>query len=147
MPRLIEQSRREHGSLSLVLIDLDRFKRINDEFGHHAGDRALKHLVRILEDLLEDDEILVRLSGEEFVLVLRKPAGAAWERADSMRRAVAESRFVPERLHDPLQITFSAGVACCPSDGTDLSNLLRRADQRLRVAKQGGRNRVLLRED
>lgn len=147
MPRLIEQARRDHGSLSLVLIDLDRFKRINDEYGHQAGDRALKHLVRVLEDLLEDDEILVRLSGEEFVLVLRKPAGAAWERADSMRQAVAESRFVPERHQEPLQITFSAGVACCPSDGADLSNLLRRADQRLRAAKQSGRNRVLLRED
>lgn len=147
MPRLIEQARRDHGSLSLVLIDLDRFKRINDEYGHQAGDRALKHLVRVLEDLLEDDEILVRLSGEEFVLVLRKPAGAAWERADSMRQAVAESRFVPERHQEPLQITFSAGVACCPGDGADLSNLLRRADQRLRAAKQSGRNRVLLRED
>ncbi len=147
MPRLIEHARREHGSLSLVLIDLDRFKRINDEFGHLAGDRALKHLVRVLEDLLEDDETLVRLSGEEFVLLLRKPAGAAWERADSMRRALAESRFLPERHQEPIQITFSAGVACCPADGADLSSLLRRADQRLRAAKQGGRNCVVLRED
>jgi len=145
-PRLVDAARSEGATLSLALLDLDHFKRINDEIGHQAGDRALRHVVRVLNGKLEGDEWLVRLSGEEFVLLLRRPMGSAWERVDLLRRAVAEIPFVAERGADPQRITFSAGLASFPADGNDLSALLKRADTRLRQGKAEGRNRVIARE-
>jgi diguanylate cyclase (GGDEF)-like protein len=145
-PRLLDSARNEGVSLCVGLIDLDGFRHINDEIGHHAGDRALLHVVSMLQESLEDGEWLVRLGGEEFVLLLRKPLGTSWERMDGMRRAVAASRFAPEPGADPLLVTFSAGLACYPQDAEDLSSLLRRADMRLNAAKRNGRNRVLARD-
>ncbi len=145
-PRLFDQARLEGGTLTLALIDLDWFKRINDEVGHQAGDRALRHVVAVVQESMEAGEWLVRLGGEEFVLLLRKPIGNAWERLDSMRRAVAERAFVPERGVEPQRLTFSAGLASYPGEGEDLSTLLRRADRRLQQAKRDGRNRVIARD-
>lgn len=147
MPRLFDAARHDGATLTLALIDIDYFKRINDEVGHLAGDRALRHVVGVLTGLIGPDEWLIRLGGEEFVLVLRKPIGSAWERVDNLRRAVAESRFVAERGSEPQRITFSAGLAGFPNDGSDTSALLKRADRRLQQAKREGRNRVVARDD
>lgn len=145
-PALLEAARADGVSLCLALIDLDGFKRINDEIGHHAGDRALLHVVGLLQDTPEDGEWLIRLGGEEFVMILRKPLGTSWERLDGLRRALLARRFVPEQGADPLLVTFSAGIACYPHDAEDLSTLLRRADLRLNAAKRNGRNRILARD-
>ncbi|KGQ18673.1 Diguanylate cyclase [Lysobacter dokdonensis DS-58] len=145
-PRLLDAARRDGVSLCVALIDLDHFKRINDEIGHHAGDRALMHVVDMVRDSLEDGEWLARLGGEEFVLVLRKPLGTAWERVDGLRRTLFSRRFVPDAGADPVLLTFSAGVASFPHEASDLSGLLRRADLRLNSAKSSGRNRVLARD-
>lgn len=145
-PRLLDAAQREGVSLCVALIDLDYFKRVNDELGHHAGDRALLHVVGLVQETLEPGEWLVRLGGEEFVLVMRKPLGTAWERVDAMRRALLSRRFVPDQGLEPMLITFSAGMASYPHEGGDLSGLLRRADQRLHMAKLNGRNRVLARD-
>lgn len=145
-PRMLDATR-DHGcSISVCLIDLDYFKRINDELGHHAGDRALRHVVDTLRQRMEEGDWLARLGGEEFALLLPLPIGRAWERLESMRRAVALQPFVPEHGAEPLRLTFSAGIASWPQDGADLSQLLRRADLRLRHAKLEGRNRVLARD-
>ncbi|HEY5781227.1 MAG TPA: GGDEF domain-containing protein [Lysobacter sp.] len=146
VPRLFDHIRENGGSLTLALIDLDHFKRINDNSGHHAGDRALRHVVSALRDQAEPGEWLVRLGGEEFVMLLRKPLGTAWERVDAIRQAVAEKPFEVERGAEPMQLTFSAGLVGYPHEGLDLSNLLRRADHRLRLAKRQGRNRVIARD-
>jgi len=146
IPRLFDHIRENGGSLTLALIDLDHFKRINDNNGHHAGDRALRHVVSALRDQAEPGEWLVRLGGEEFVMLLRKPLGTAWERVDAIRQVVAEKPFEVERGAEPMQLTFSAGLVGYPHEGLDLSNLLRRADHRLRLAKRQGRNRVIARD-
>lgn len=146
MPRLLDTASEDGGSLTLALIDLDHFKRINDDAGHRAGDRALRHVTGMLEPLLDADEWLVRLGGEEFVLVMHKPTGSAWERVDAIRRLVAQRPFEPERGQPPIPMTFSAGLAGYPNDGNDLSRLLRRADHRLQIAKREGRNRVVARD-
>lgn len=146
MPRLFDAARDDGATLTLALIDIDHFKRVNDEIGHLAGDRALRYLVSMLTAANERDEWLIRLGGEEFLMVLRKPIGNAWERVDTLRREVADSRFVPERGADPRRITFSAGLACYPNDGSDLSALLKRADRRLQQGKREGRNRVVARD-
>jgi diguanylate cyclase (GGDEF)-like protein len=145
-PTMLDATRGQGGSLSVCLIDLDYFKRINDEVGHLAGDRALRHVVDALNQKMEDGDWLARRGGEEFALLLPLPIGRAWERLETMRRAVASQPFSPEHGAEPMRLTFSAGIASWPQDGADLSQLLRRADLRLRHAKQEGRNRVLARD-
>ena len=145
-PSMLDATRLRGTSLSVCLIDLDYFKRINDEVGHLAGDRALRHVVDVLNEQLGEKECLARLGGEEFALLLDQPIGRAWERLESMRRSVAARAFVPEHGADPMRLTFSAGIAAWPHDGQDLSALLRRADARLRQAKREGRNRVMARD-
>jgi diguanylate cyclase (GGDEF)-like protein len=151
VPQIVEHARKQEHSITLAIIDLDHFKRINDDYGHPVGDRALRHVVQLLRNELGRDEPLMRVGGEEFVLLLERPMGSAWERLDGLRRKVASAPFLPnEDAPDPaalaVTLTFSAGMACCPQDAVDISGLMRRADLRLRKAKQSGRNRVVARE-
>lgn len=133
-------------SATLALVDLDGFRRINEEAGLPGGDRALREVAATFSAQLGPGEHLVRLGGEEFVLLLRKPMGTAWEHLEALRRTLAERGFIPERGGDRMPLTFSAGLASCPSDGGNLSGLLRRADLRLQQAKTSGRNRVVARD-
>jgi diguanylate cyclase (GGDEF)-like protein len=144
--RLFDGVRSNGGSLTLALLDLDRFRRINDEIGPRDGDRALRQTAALLAEGLEAREHLVRIGGQEFVMLLQCPIGSAWERVDRLRRAVAERPFVPEFNSEPLRVTFSAGLVAWPQDGADLSALLRSADRRLQQAKRDGCNRVIARD-
>ena len=146
VPQILADAQAEEQSLCLALIDLDHFKRINEELGHPAGDRALRHVVDVLRLELGRDEPLIRVGGEEFVLVLAQPLGAAWERMDALRRRVQAHLFVPEPGFEPRPLTFSAGLACSPQDALDVSGLMRAADLRLRTAKKLGRNRIVARD-
>lgn len=146
VPHIIAEARAQGDTLCLALLDLDYFKRINDELGHQAGDRALRHIVHTLRLELRRDEPLLRVGGEEFVLVLHQPLGAAWERMDLLRRKLEASPFTPDEGAEPRRLTFSAGMASCPSDAVDVSGLMRSADLRLRAAKLGGRNRIVARD-
>ena len=146
MPRIFDAVRRQGGSLTLVLLDIDRFRRVNDEIGHLDGDRAIRQIASTLDEALEERERLVRLGGEEFVLLLHCPIGSAWERIDRIRREIAERPFLPGRGAEPQRITVSAGLAAWPQDGTDVSALLGSADRRLQQAKHDGCNRVMARD-
>lgn len=146
LPRILESIGAEGTSITLALIDLDGFKRINDDYGHLAGDRAIRHVVGSMREILGPKERLARIGGQEFVLLLRCPIGNAWERLDRLRQLMADRPFVPERGGDPLSISFSGGLSAFPADGNDLSSLLRSADRRLQVAKQQGRDRVVARD-
>lgn len=146
MPRILEAAREDNQSLTVALLDLDRFKRINDQYGHLTGDRAIRHVVGSMREILRERERLVRIGGQEFVLVMYCPIGNAWERLDRLRQLMAERPFVPERGGDPLHITFSGGLSAYPSDGNNVSSLLRTADRRLQVAKHEGSNRVVARD-
>ena len=147
VPQQVLDARNEGQTLSLALIDLDHFRHINAELGHLAGDRALRHAVKVLRLELGREEPLIRVGGEEFVLILRLPIGAAWERMEVLRRKLEGQPFVPEEGVEPRKLTLSAGLASCPQDANDLSGLMRRADLRLRHAKGNGRNRVVARDD
>lgn len=146
IPRLFESADEDGSSLTLALINLDHFRRLNDEVGHAEADRVLRHVVTALGEMIDGGEWLARVRGDEFVLVLRKPVGTAWERVDAIRRILGDQPYRPERGGDALHLSFSAGLASYPHDGRTLSALLRRADQRLRSAKQTGRDRVVARE-
>ncbi|NZA25288.1 GGDEF domain-containing protein [Luteimonas sp. SJ-92] len=146
MPHTFEAARASGASLTLAMLDLDGFRRINDEAGHRGGDRAIRHVAAELSAMLEENEHIARIGGQEFVLLLRCPVGSAWERLDRRRRLLSGRPFQASRGGDPQRLTFSAGVAAWPQDGADLSALLGTADRRLQQAKREGRNRVVARD-
>jgi diguanylate cyclase (GGDEF)-like protein len=132
-----------HGrSLSLVLLDVDHFKKVNDEHGHLAGDAVLRELAAILQGRVRKEECLARYGGEEFALVLPEtPHDKALLLAGRMRRLTQMHRFVFEGKRLP--ITFSAGVAQLESGQVSPLEFLKTADERLYEAKRQGRNRVV----
>jgi diguanylate cyclase len=126
---------------SLLMIDIDHFKRVNDTYGHLAGDRILSGLADRLQDLLGDSEFFGRFGGEEFVVVSRETSQLkARVLAERLRRGVEEQPF-EAGTPLPLSITLSIGLTLCDT-GETLDVALGRADQALYVAKRGGRNRV-----
>jgi diguanylate cyclase (GGDEF) domain len=127
--------------LSVAIMDVDHFKRLNDTYGHDAGDNALIHLVNVVKDVIRPTDLLARFGGEEFVLLL--PATEVEEGVHAMMRVQREltKRFF---LHDnqKVLITFSCGVARWRA-GETADQVIARADQALYRAKEAGRNRVL----
>ena len=128
---------------SIIFIDMDHFKRVNDKYEHAIGDRVLVNLVRLLEDELYCDETIGRYGGEEFIAVCPDTTlDQAVKRADRVRRAVQNARLADE-ITSP--ITASFGVAQVV-EGDTIESLLKRADQALYDAKRSGRNRTCFRD-
>ena len=140
LEREIDLSRRHGAPFSLVMVDADNFKEVNDVHGHPVGDAVLKALGGCLTDCARDSDMIFRYGGEEFCLLLSNTAlDGATRLADRMRRAV-ENRSI-EVDEARVAITISSGVAeLGPED--DGETLLARADRALYQAKKGGRNRV-----
>jgi diguanylate cyclase (GGDEF)-like protein len=132
---------------AVLVVDIDRFKLVNDRYGHLAGDLALRAVGRALAANVRAADRVGRFGGEEFVVVLPGAADvAALAVAERLRAAVARLRLA-DCLDEPaadLPISVSIGVACAPQDGTALADLLRAADRALFAAKGDGRNRVAL---
>lgn len=145
-PDLLAGVLADGGALTLALVDLDFLKQHNLDHGQQGGDRALGALASALRPLADNSDWLVRLSGGEFVLLVRQPVGTTWERVDALRRLVCQRPFDGERGQAPFRISFSGGLAGFPADGRDLSTLLRVADRRLQLARAEGRNRVVARD-
>ena len=130
-----------HGGASLIYVDLDHFKKLNDTLGHPAGDAALKHVARLLEAAVRDGDLVARIGGEEFAVWLpRTPLREGMEVAERIRRSVAEKPLTWSGSVYPL--TTSCGIASCPELVSDVLNLPAAADAALYRAKQAGRNRV-----
>lgn len=127
--------------LSIVILDLDFFKEINDEFGHLAGDGVLKQLGEITADRVRASDTLARIGGEEFLLILPDTTSEdAVQIAESIRLAVASETYRIEG--EERKITISGGVASWQQDMESMSDLLKTADEQLYQAKSTGRNRV-----
>jgi diguanylate cyclase len=136
--RLAAQAGRALSPLGVVLLDLDRFKQLNDQHGHAHGDRALAMVGRVVTDTLRASDFAARFGGEEFLLLLPDTdRRGAIEVAEKVRVAI-------EQIELPRAgaLTGSLGVACLPEDAVEPDQLLRRADRALYAAKAGGRNRV-----
>ena len=128
-------------SLSIVVADLDYFKRVNDEFGHAAGDECLVRFAEMLRAHVRRSDIACRYGGEEFLLVLADTTyQGAMAFAEKLRQRVEDSPFELDR--GTVHVTVSAGVATYPDHGFDAKDLVEKADQALYRAKDGGRNRV-----
>jgi len=141
LPREVSLSRREHTPLSLLMIDVDHFKQINDRWGHALGDRALVLMAEVLRECLRQSDLAFRYGGEEFVVALpdTDPSGAC----QAATRILARLRDHSNR-HLPQLMTASIGVATLEADAANESTeLLQRADRALYLAKGQGRNCVV----
>jgi two-component system cell cycle response regulator len=133
-----EQARRYHRPLSLAIIDVDRFKVINDEFGHDIGDAVLRGVAKLIEASTRQTDFVARVGGEEFAILLPEIAlFEALQFGEKLRSTIAAARVAGQ------QVTVSIGVANIPHSRIDTTaELYRAADQALYRAKENGRNRV-----
>ncbi len=133
--------RSDGGNLSMIVCDIDHFKRINDTFGHTAGDKVLKEVVRLLQEQLRSSDFVARYGGEEFVVILNGAADdAAMKIAEKLRRTIKSAPFRSRGERVP--VTISCGVATFNSEDT-LETVFERTDAALYAAKAQGRDRCV----
>ncbi len=143
LQRLHARAVSETRPLSLIICDLDRFKAVNDTYGHAAGDAVLRHVAEKLASSVRAPDLVVRQGGEEFVVVLPDTAIAEAERvAERLRRAIAETPVPLDTDGAALRVTASFGVADIRWDEPSADDALRRADEALYRSKHNGRDRV-----
>jgi two-component system, cell cycle response regulator len=142
-----ERSRRSEDPMAVVMMDLDRFKQVNDTYGHPTGDVILYETAQILKDTAREIDMAGRYGGEEFMVILPgTDESEALRFAERVRQRVSEHVYRDEATE--VRMTTSAGVAAYPSDAVpDADALLKRADEALYRAKETGRNQVIRASD
>jgi diguanylate cyclase (GGDEF)-like protein len=138
----INRANRFGTQLSLLMIDIDHFKRLNDSAGHSAGDDVLREVCALMKQRVRRVDTLARYGGEEFVIVLPQVTRTeALEVAEKLRRGVAEAPIPHREVQPDKRVTISVGVANLPIDATEQARLVDCADAALYASKRGGRNR------
>jgi len=141
LDREIARARRDNRPLALLMIDIDRFKQLNDTYGHLAGDAVIRRVSELVRSRARSGDLPCRYGGEEFLLVLPDiTLGTAVERADEWRTAIANDWTVIGE--NAFAVTVSIGVAVFPGHGDSREALIEAVDQALYAAKRNGRNRV-----
>jgi diguanylate cyclase (GGDEF)-like protein len=138
-PKLLAAAKREGKAVSVTMLDIDHFKRVNDSYGHDGGDAALKHISLILREFEAPRTLVARFGGEEFCIVFIDDSGDASQRIETLRQKVAASP-VPWQ-EGQFSMTVSLGLFC--GIATNLEEMLVKADELLYRAKQTGRNKVV----
>ncbi|MBL8600989.1 MAG: diguanylate cyclase [Myxococcales bacterium] len=127
--------------LAVIVLDIDKFKSVNDTYGHALGDVVIKGLGAVLSRCRRETDAVARFGGEEFVIVCEETdTRGAWQLAERIREELQRQTFATEM--GPLRVTCSLGISAYPTDGSDRQTLFERADQALYKAKQGGRNQT-----
>ena len=135
----LERARRFDSGMAVIMVDIDQFKRLNDEFGHLLGDEVLRQVSSVFSQQLRKIDVVCRYGGEEFAILLSQTSQQhALGVAEKLRRMVDSWQFPGV----PRSVTISAGVATCPDHGTTREELVKAADAGLYAAKQAGRNCV-----
>lgn len=141
LDREIDIAQQTDPGLGLIIIDIDNFKQINDNYGHQVGDEVLKNVSNIIKKLTRGIDISCRYGGEEFAVIL---PGADYsvirDVAERIRSSIANSQlFIDKKV---IKVTISAGVSCYPQDALTEEKLVKTADERLYFAKKDGKNQV-----
>lgn len=151
--QVLKRAGKEGFRATLLLYDIDDFKRYNDQFGHAVGDEILRDTARMMRDITRDQDIVARIGGDEFAVLFwdselrdphSKPLEDAWELADRFRQAVADHRFHSLGPDATGVLTISGGLASFPEHGQTCRDLLGEADRALRTAKTAGKNSICL---
>jgi diguanylate cyclase (GGDEF)-like protein len=136
----LERAARFQGRMSVIMVDIDNFKKLNDEFGHLLGDEVLRSVSTILKQQLRKMDLVCRYGGEEFAIVAPETSGEnAMRVADKLRRHIENHSFPGV----PRPVTISCGVAEYPTQGITRDEVVAAADAALYLAKQAGRNRII----
>jgi diguanylate cyclase (GGDEF)-like protein len=139
----VSRSQRHSHSFSLLVIDIDHFKKYNDTYGHLAGDEVLSRLASVFKKSIRSSDYAARYGGEEFIIMLPEiDPEQGLVTAERMLKQVAEERFGGEG--ESIKVTISVGVASYPENGEDAQSVIRNADAAMYEAKEQGRNRVIL---
>jgi diguanylate cyclase (GGDEF)-like protein len=141
----IRRLQRFHSPFSLLFIDLDNFKQVNDVHGHLTGSSVLKQVGVQITAAVRDVDSVIRYGGDEFVVVLLGANSRhAWMAAERVRSRIDRQEFTSEDRGHKIHITASIGVATCPEHARDKATIIRLADETMYVAKRGGKNRVIM---
>lgn len=139
--KLFANAKRQALTLVCAMMDIDFFKKVNDEYGHEAGDRVLQHVANILRNRLRKTDIVARIGGEEFcILAVNMETASVHRIFDELRRKIEDSLVVLEDGQGEVKITISIGIAT--QLGNSLDHMLKKADFHLYEAKENGRNRI-----
>lgn len=134
-------SKRYQHPLSIVMIDLDDFKSINDNYGHPAGDFVLVEMTKLIKSQIRSIDFIARWGGEEFILVLPEtPINAGFNLSDRIRAIIAEHKFKFKKK--VMKTTISGGIASYPEDGSNEDILIKKADEKLLQSKRNGKNKI-----
>jgi diguanylate cyclase (GGDEF)-like protein len=142
--QLISQSRRQNIKLSALMVDIDHFKAVNDEYGHDIGDKVLTQTAHIIKDNVRESDIVVRFGGEEFVVILVgiENEDNIFEIAEKLRNKIAENE-IDVYAGSTIKKTASFGFSIFPDDSTSFTTVMKYADLALYDAKETGRNQVI----
>ena len=139
----VKRSQRHQHQLSLILLDLDFFKHINDQHGHLSGDRVLQNIGQLLTENLRATDFAFRIGGEEFICLLSNThQDQAFQVAENLRKIIEQHIFLNDK-GEHITVTASMGVVSYPSDGDNYEALYKQVDMRLYKAKHNGRNQVI----
>ena len=146
----MENARSNRRHVTVLLFDIDDFKRYNDEFGHDAGDEILVETVKLMRSVIRPSDRVCRIGGDEFAVIFHDPEGprtegssnavSVVELANRFRRQVHEHKFPKLGMHARGTLTISGGMASFPWDGATPAELLTRADMLARDSKRAGKN-------
>jgi diguanylate cyclase (GGDEF)-like protein len=140
----IHKCEKERSILSVLLFDLDHFKKLNDTYGHLTGDEVLRVVGRVMRETVREEDMVARYGGEEFmVLFPNTNKEGAMVAADKIRKVLEAEQITGEKGQVLKPVTLSGGVSSFPEDGTASTELIQAADEALYRAKHGGRNRIL----
>lgn len=157
LSQAIEQARQQRRSVTVLVFDVDDFKRYNDQYGHDAGDEILREIVRLLTSAVRPTDRVCRIGGDEFAVIFHEPDGprepgskhpaSIFEIAERFQRQVRDHRFPKLSAHAPGPLQISGGLATFPWDGGTPEALLKRADELALSSKRQGKNVITIGTD
>ncbi len=146
VPEYLEEAKQQGDSVAFILFDIDDFKRINDNHGHLVGDKALAHFISIITGRMNQRGIAIRYAGDEFVLVMpQMDKQEAKNFGEAVQKHIAENPLQID--HKEVPLGCSIGISLYPNDGTNWKILFEKADEALYVAKEQGKNKVVINPD